>query len=352
MKLHKLNIIFLTIALFISSSALYANTETEAENKEVDVKEMIMHHLMDSYEWNIVTTHHTNISIPLPVILYSKTTGWHIFMSSVFEHGTKSYRGFEISHDEEYKGKIIENTYGTVSRPFDISITKNVVSLIISSLLLIWLIMYVTKELKRNPLEGKKGITGAMEILIRSIVDDVIMPSIGKGFEKYSPYLLTLFFFIFINNLLGLVPFFPGGANVTGNIAITFTLALITFLIVQFSGTKKHFKNIVWPDVPIFLKIPIPLMPILEFIDQFTRPFALMIRLFANMMGGHAMVMGLISVIFLTVGLGVAGNASMMVISVLLTTLIFCIELLVAFIQAYIFTLLSATFIGMSRHPH
>ena len=212
--------------------------------------------------------------------------------------------------------------------------------------------MHVAKVLNRNPLEGKKGITGATEILIRSIVHDVIMPSIGKGFEKYAPYLLTLFFFIFINNLLGLVPFFPGGANVTGNIAITFTLALATFFIVQFSGTKKHFKNIAWPDVPIFLKIPIPLMPLLEFMDQFIRPFALMIRLFANMMGGHAMVMGLISVIFVTVGLGVIGNASMTIAAVLLTTLIFFIELLVAFIQAYIFTLLSATFIGMSRHPH
>jgi F-type H+-transporting ATPase subunit a len=165
--------------------------------------------------------------------------------------------------------------------------------------------------------------------------------------------LLTVFFFIFINNILGLIPIFPGGANVTGNIAITFVLAICTFLIVNFSGTKEYWREILWPDVPLWLKAPVPLMPVIELVGIFTKPFALMIRLFANMLAGHSIVLGLTALVFVTVSLGPVMNTSMTVVSVVFSVFIAFVELLVAYIQAYIFTMLSAVFIGLARvEPH
>ena len=192
-----------------------------------------------------------------------------------------------------------------------------------------------------------------MEILIVSINNDIIKPTIGEGSDKYAPYLLTLFFFIFTNNLLGLIPIFPGGANVTGNIAITLVLALVTFFVVTFSGTKEYFKDIFWPDVPTWLKVPIPLMPAIELVSVFTKPFTLMIRLFANIMAGHSIVLGLTCVIFVTVSLGTAINATMTGVAVVFVVFMDFVELLVAYIQAYVFTILTALYIGMARiKPH
>jgi F-type H+-transporting ATPase subunit a len=186
-----------------------------------------------------------------------------------------------------------------------------------------------------------------------NINDDVIKPCIGKDYRKFAPYLLTVFFFVFINNLMGLIPIFPGGANVTGNIAITFVLALFTFVIVNVFGTKEYFREIFWPDVPLWLKVPIPLMPAIELVGVFTKPFALMIRLFANILAGHSIVLGLTCLVFVTVSLGHAMNTSMTVVSVLFTVFINMVELLVAYIQAYVFTMLSAVFIGLARvEPH
>ena len=186
-----------------------------------------------------------------------------------------------------------------------------------------------------------------------NINDDVIKPCIGKDYRKFSPYLLTVFFFIFLNNLMGIIPIFPGGANVTGNIAITFTLAICTFLIVNIFGTKEYWKEIFWPDVPVWLKVPLPLMPAIELVGVFTKPFALMIRLFANMLAGHSIILGLTCLVFVTVSLGPAMNASMTVVSVLFTVFINLVEVLVAYIQAYVFVLLSAVFIGLARvEPH
>jgi F-type H+-transporting ATPase subunit a len=192
-----------------------------------------------------------------------------------------------------------------------------------------------------------------MEMFIMNINDDVIKPCIGKDYRKFAPYLLTVFFFVFINNLMGLIPIFPGGANVTGNIAITFVLALFTFVIVNVFGTKEYFREIFWPDVPLWLKVPIPLMPAIELVGVFTKPFALMIRLFANILAGHYIVLGLTCLVFVTVSLGHAMNTSMTVVSVLFTVFINMVELLVAYIQAYVFTMLSAVFIGLARvEPH
>jgi F-type H+-transporting ATPase subunit a len=192
-----------------------------------------------------------------------------------------------------------------------------------------------------------------MEMFIMNINDDVIKPCVGKDYKKFAPYLLTVFFFIFLNNLLGLIPFFPGGANVTGNIAVTFVLAVCTFLIVNIFGTKEYWREIFWPEVPLWLKVPIPLMPAIELVGVFTKPFALMIRLFANILAGHSIVLGLTCLVFVTVKLGVGMNASMSIVSVLFSVFISLVELLVAYIQAYVFTMLSAVFIGLARvEPH
>jgi F-type H+-transporting ATPase subunit a len=190
-------------------------------------------------------------------------------------------------------------------------------------------------------------------LFIININDEVIKPGIGKDYKRYAPYLLTVFFFVFINNLMGLIPIFPGGANVTGNIAITFVLAIITFIIVNLSGSKEYWKDIFWPEVPLWLKAPVPIMPVIEIVGVFTKPFALMIRLFANMIAGHSIVLGLTCLIFVTVSMGQAMNTSMTIVSVIMTLFINIVELLVAYIQAYIFTMLSAVFIGLARiEPH
>ncbi|HBL33557.1 MAG TPA: ATP synthase F0 subunit A [Porphyromonadaceae bacterium] len=349
--------IILCSVLLLSSLALPAQAAAApAENggEDLNVKEMILEHLADAYEWHIVSWKNKHVAISLPVILYSENSGWNVFMSSQFHHGHSEYRGFSIAAEGKYAGKIVEkDAAGNDIRPWDFSLTKNALSLIISSLLLLLIIMSVARSLKRNPMEGKKGFVGLMEMFILSINEDIIKPAVGKDHARYAPYLLTVFFFIFTNNILGLVPIFPGGANVTGNIAVTMILALCTFFIINLTGTKEYYKDIFWPDVPTWLKVPIPLMPAIELIGLFTKPFALMIRLFANIMAGHSIVLGLTAIIFVTVKLGTTINVSMTVVSVLFTVFINLVELLVAYIQAYVFTMLSAVFIGMARmEPH
>lgn len=352
--LHKI-LLFVLLAVFIPTVSVCASEpeqKKEQKEKELDVRAFILEHVSDSYSWHITKVGEHELSIPLPVILYSQTSGWHVFMSSVF-HETPVYEGFSIPEEGKYKGKIVEkNAAGEEVRPFDISITKNVFALLFSSILLIIIIMSVARSYKKDPLQSKSGFAGFMELFIMDINDNVIKPCVGKDYKKYAPYLLTVFFFVFINNVLGLIPIFPGGANITGNIAITFTLALITFLIVNISGSKEYWKEIFWPDVPMWLKVP-PLLPAIEMVGIFTKPFALMIRLFANILAGHSIVLGLTCVIFITVKLGVGMNASMTAVSVVFSVFIGMVELLVAYIQAYIFTMLSAVFIGLARvEPH
>ncbi len=321
------------------------------EEAELDIKATILDHLADSYEWQIVSTEEKDLTLHLPVILYSKNLGWHFFSSSKLKNGEAEQKGFYVPSDGKYKGKIIElDADGNQIRPLDLSFTKNAASIMITSLILVLLILSVSKAYKKDPIKPKKGFVGMMEMFIVMINDDLIKPSVGKDYKRYSPYLLTVFLFIFINNLMGLVPIFPGGANVTGNISVTFVLALGTFFVINLTGNKAYYKGIFWPDVPIFLKFPIPIMPIIEVIGLITKPFALMIRLFANIIAGHAIVLGLTMIVFVTVSMGSAINASMTVVSVLFSVFINFIELLVAFIQAYIFTLLSAVFIGMARY--
>ena len=346
----------IVITLFLSTTFVYGNEEAKdstGKPEKLDVKELILEHLADSYTWHITKIGETDIAIPLPVIVFSKTTGWHVFMSSAF-HENAQYEGLSIAAEGKYKGKIVEkDVQGNEVKPFDISITKVTFSLLLNSALLIFIILMVARSYKKDTYESKKGFVGFMEMFIMNINDDVIKPCIGKDYRKFSPYLLTVFFFIFFNNLVGIIPIFPGGANVTGNIAITFTLAVCTFIIVNIFGTREYWREIFWPDVPVWLKVPVPLMPAIELVGVFTKPFALMIRLFANMLAGHSIVLGLTCLVFVTVSLGPAMNASMTVVSVLFSVFINLVEVLVAYIQAYVFVLLSAVFIGLARvEPH
>ena len=317
--------------------------------EELDMNEYLFGHVGDSYEWHITTVKGHPVSIPLPVIVRSKTSGWHVFSSKHLEEG--EHDGFYISDSEKYSGKIVERgPSGEEVRPLDISITKNVAGLIFNSLLLVFLVLFTARWYKKHDAreEAPKGLAGVMEMMITMVEDDIIKECIGKEYKRYSPYLLTAFFFIFINNLMGIVPFFPGGANVTGNIAVTFVLAMCTFIAVNCFGNKHYYKEIFWPDVPMFLKV-IPLMPLIEIIGLFTKPFSLMIRLFANILAGHVMLLGVVAVVFLTAKLGVGMNAGLSAISVLFGVFLDILELLVAFLQAYVFTMLSAVFIGLSR---
>lgn len=358
----KLNYIWLLVLVLFASSINMgaANSEVDQlmpeeaiEKNELNVKELILGHLADSYEWHIWSNGEKHVAISLPVILHSKNSGWHFFSSSKFNHGNSSYNGFRIASEGKYNGKIVElDGSGNETRPLDFSMTKNAAALILNSLILIAIILGVARVMKRDPLKPNKGFAGLMEMFILMIEDEVIKATIGKDYKRYSPYLLTVFFFIFINNLIGLVPFFPGGANVTGNIAVTLVLAIATFLVVNLTGTKAYYKEIFWPDVPTWLKVPFPLMPMIEVVGMFTKPFALMIRLFANIMAGHAIVLGLTCLVFVTVSLGSAINSSMTVLSVVFSVFINFVELLVAFIQAYVFTLLTAVFIGLAREDH
>jgi F-type H+-transporting ATPase subunit a len=324
------------------------------EKKAFEPANFILDHIADSYEWHVTSVGEKHISIPLPVIVYSSEKGFNVFLSSKFHNETHTHNGFSIASDGDYKGKIVEtNANGEQVRPFDLSLTKNAASLLITSALLIFLILYLAKWYKKEPLKAPKGFRGALEMLAFSINDDVIKPSIGKDYKKYAPYLLTVFFFVFLSNILGLIPIFPGGANATGNIAITFVLAMCTFFIVNFSGTKEYWKEIFNPPVPMWLKLPIPIMPILEIFGIFTKPFALMMRLFANIFAGHAAVMAFMCLIFVAAALGTGFLVGMTFASVLFSIFMNFLEVLVAFIQAYVFTMLSAVFIGMAKvEPH
>lgn len=357
MKNYLKYILTLSFMFALMAAQPLAAEETHGNDEPLDVKEMILEHLGDAYEWHVTTIGDMHLTVPLPVIVYSEISGFNVFLSSRLSHG-ETYNGFYIAQSGDYKGKVVEkDAAGGELRPWDFSLTKNATSLIFNSILLIIIIMSVARFYKRQAktgvFEAPKGFVGAMEMFIMSVENDIIKPCVGKNFRKFSPYLLTAFFFIFINNIMGLIPIFPGGANVTGNIAITFVLALFTFVIVNVFGTKEYWKEIFWPDVPTWLKVPVPIMPVIELVGIFTKPFALMIRLFANILAGHSIVLGLTCLIFVTVSLGPAINGSMTVVSVLLTIFIDLVELLVAYIQAYVFTMLSAVFIGLAQvEPH
>jgi F-type H+-transporting ATPase subunit a len=236
------------------------------------------------------------------------------------------------------------------TRVYDFSFTKTVLAIFISVILLLVIFLSVAKAYRKRKNEAPSGIQSLVEPLILFIRDDIAKSSIGeKKYERFMPYLLTVFFFIFINNLLGLIPLFPGGANVTGNIAVTLVLAVFTFVLTTINGNKHYWIDIVnTPGVPWWLKVPVPLMPIVEIIGIITKPFVLMVRLFANITAGHIIVLGFISLIFIFGAISVALGLGVSVVSVSFMIFMSLLELLVAFIQAYVFTLLSALYFGLA----
>ena len=339
--------------------------EGEVMEQEFKAGDMIIEHVIDAHDWHILSYGDFHLTIPLPIILLHDG-GIHVFMSNKFHHGHDEHNGFGIAHEGDQKGKvvrvlrerfiddhvIIQDTDQEL--PLDFSITKNVLSLFMSLIFMSWLFIYIAKMYRKRAGEAPKGVQSFLEPLILFIRDDIAKASIGeKRYMKYMPYLLTLFFFIFFNNLLGLVPFFPGGANVTGNIAVTMVLALFTFVITTFSANKNYWVHIVnTPGVPWWLKLPIPLMPVVEFIGILTKPFVLMVRLFANMTAGHIIVLGFISLIFIFGEINTGLGFGVSIVSVAFAIFMNVLELLVAFIQAYVFTLLSALYFGMATEEN
>ncbi len=347
---------------------LAAIDENEKKEEGVDPAAVIFGHIIDVHSWHMFdyksvdketgdTVEHA-VAIPLPVILINNG---HIdmFWSSKFHHGHADYKGYRlvgggaekeeiICVDEE--GNPVLDEEGNVVKPIDLSISKIPAAIMIICLLLIILIMIAKNGYKKRENQAPKGIQSLVEMLVVFVRDSIVRPMIGeKHYEKYLPYLLTLFFFIFFTNIMGLIPFFPAGANVTGNIAVTGILAIITFFITNLSGNKHYWIDIFnTPGVPAWLKI-FPLMPLIEVVGMFTKPIVLMIRLFANMTAGHIVVLGLIVIIFImSNALSVGVGGAMSVISVLFSVFISVLECLVAYIQAFVFTMLSALYIGMA----
>ncbi|MBK7711304.1 MAG: F0F1 ATP synthase subunit A [Bacteroidales bacterium] len=338
-------------------SALGSEPQEETKNKEngeseeaFDASTFIMEHIADSHEWHLFTRKNgESVAVYLPVILYSKEKGLDVFSSKKLAHG-HTFNGYKLEEEGELKGTIVSvNAEGKIDEeniPLDFSITKAVVGLFSAAIIGLLLFLSLARSYKKTGISHPKGIQSFLEPVILFVRDDIAISNIGKDkYEKYMPYLLTVFFFILINNLMGLVPFPPPfGANVTGNIAVTFVLAVFTFLITQLSGNKNYWRHVfATPGVPFWL---LPVMIPVEIIGIFSKPFALMIRLFANITAGHIIVLSLVCLIFIFKSLGVAP------VSILFVIFMDCLELLVAFLQAYVFTLLSALFISLAVQDH
>jgi len=350
MTCRKILFKFLLAAFLLCPASLARAQHESGEDEKFNPGTFILDHIGDAYEWHILTWNGSHVSIPLPVILYSKQSGFHAFMSTGFHHG--DHNGFRIDADGPNKGKIVELSTG--ERPLlDLSITKNVLAIFVSMAIILWVFLSVAKAYKSRENQAPKGLQSLIEPLVLFVRDDIAHPAIGHKYKVYMPYLLTLFFFILVNNLMGLIPFFPFGANVTGNIAVTLVLAVITFIITMYSSTKTYWVHIFnTPGVPLWLKLPIPIMPFTEVLGVFIKPFVLMIRLFANITAGHIVALGFFSLIFLFGEMHIAMGYGISIVSVAFTVFMMFLELLVAFIQAYVFTLLSALYFGMASEEH
>ena len=323
---------------------LLAFISTNSFEADFQAGELIIEHISDAYEWHIMDFGETHLTIPLPVILYDEGE-WLVFMSSHFQHGQDAYKGYFITHHDLNTGKIVKmDDAGNEVRPtLDISITKNVVAIFFSSIILIIVFISVAHAYTRNEGHAPKGFQSFIEPIIIFVRDDIAKASIGKHYEKYTPYLLSIFFFILLNNLLGLIPFFPGGANVTGNIGVTGVLAFFTFVITTINANKGYWVHIV--NTP---GVPWPLMPFVEIMGVFTKPFVLMVRLFANITAGHIIILSFVSLIFIFGQMSAGLGYGVSIVSVGFSIFMNFVELLVAFIQAYVFTLLSALYFGMA----
>ncbi len=302
----------------------------------------IMEHIKDSHEWHFATIGHTHITLPLPVIIYEVGYGFRFYMSSDFvdEHHNKiKVDGFFIDENDHIV------SVDPAIKIYDISITKNVTTLLLSVVLLFAVFLSTASRYKKDPLKPPSGLQAFLEPVVLFVRDEIARPTIGeKNYERYMPYLLSVFFFIWFNNMMGLL---PGAANTTGHISVTMTLALFTFVITNVTANKAYWVHIFnTPGVPWWLKIPVPLMPFVEFVGVFTKPFSLMVRLFANITAGHIIILSLIALVFIFHSVAVG------IFSVLFGLFMDMIELLVAFIQAFVFTLLSAIYFGLANEEH
>lgn len=317
--------------------------------------DFIFDHIVDDYSWHIITVKGHHISVPLPVIAFT-SQGLKVGMSNHWAHG-HVYKGMKIPEHGKFEGQLVEvNNHGEIIGPVkaDLSITKTVFAMLFSVLLLVWIFVSIARQYTKHPDQAPKGLQSFLEPLILFVRDDIARSSIGeKHYERFTPFLLTIFFFILFNNLLGLIPFFPGGANVTGNISVTMVLAFLTFIVTTISGNKNYWLHIFNPHgVPWWLKLPIPLIPFIELIGLFIKPFVLMVRLFANITAGHIIVLGFFSLIFIFGNMTPVAGYAVSPFSLLFTIFMSMLELLVAFIQAYVFTILSAIYFGMAVEEH
>lgn len=363
--------VFSIFSIAFLNPAIAGGGETDSTKKEekFNATEVIFGHILDGHEYHFMDIYKKGkkhpVTIPLPVILYSPQRGLTTFMSSKFHHGHDPHKGYRLL-TEEYlaemtkegidvkkeglnAGKIIpvsaDGKWDRTTKVFDVSITRNVVQMFLALFILVWIMLVVAKRYKRG--EGvnsaPKGVQNLIEPIITFVRDEVAKPNLGRKYEQYLPYILTIFFFILINNLFGLI---PGSANVTGNIAFTLILGVISFIVILFSSNKHYWGHILNPpDVPGWVKII--LVPV-EILSVFIKPFALIIRLFANMVAGHIIIICLISLIFIFAGLNVYAGWGTSIFSIAFTIFIYFIEILVAFIQAFIFAMLTAVFVGQA----
>jgi len=341
---------FILALFFAVPSAVFAEpsdakAKAGTEGKSFNAGDMILEHVSDSHSWHVAG----DFSIPLPIILYSSNHGFAIFSSGNLENGAV-YNGYKMNGQHI----VVANPDGSVNKEdtaklWDFSLTKTAASIVLSGLLLLLIMTAVSRGYSKRGTGAPKGIQSFFEPIIVFVRDDLAIPSIGKkNYEKFMPFLLTLFFFILLMNFLGLVPFFPGGANVTGNIAITTTLACFTFIVMMANSGKTYWGHTLWmPGVPAWVKISI-LGPI-ETLGIILKPFTLLIRIFANMLAGHIVALSFFALIFIFGGLwGPFAGYLTSVFSVAFSAGMLLLDVLVSLIQAYVFTLLSAIYFGMA----
>lgn len=336
--------VFSLLSLAVATN-VFAQEKEENQSHEkknaFDANEVIFGHVKDAHEFHFLSYEGSDgkeheVAISLPVILYSPQNGFSFFMSSAFHHN-ENVDGYKL-----VEGKIVP--VDPAVSVYDISLTRNVVQMLLALIVFVWIMISVAKKYKRGHgvLRGPSGMQNALEIVIEFVVEQVAKPNLGNKYVRYMPYLLTVFFFILINTIFGLI---PGSANVTGNIAFTMVLAVLAFIVIMISTNKHYWGHIFNPDVPAFVK---PILIIVEILGIFTKPFALMIRLFANMLAGHIIIICLISLIFIFGALNKGIGWGFAPVSLAFSVFIYFIEILVAFIQAFIFTNLTAVFIGQA----
>ncbi|MCR4828842.1 MAG: F0F1 ATP synthase subunit A [Bacteroidales bacterium] len=382
----KFKLLLLILPLFaFAMVGCSSGSYTDEPAKDINPGAVIVGHVTDSHIWHLFDycskdgKEHV-VAVDLPIILIDDGAV-EIFSSKKFHHGHAAVTGKKHTYalvggtiEENPEVVILADAYKTPGiskeeiicvdpdthqqlldekgkpvKPIDISITKTAFAILVAVTLLIALVLYTARQYKKRGNQAPHGVQTLMEILILHVRDGIVEPILGHNTNRFLPYLLTLFFFIFFCNILGLIPIFPAGANITGNIAVTAILAFITFVIVNLSGNKHYWKDIFnTPGVPAWLKI-FPLMPIVELSGVFIKPVVLMLRLFANMTAGHIIILGFIVIIFiLSNSFGTAVGGTVSVFSVLFAVFISVLECLVAYIQAFVFTMLTALYIGMA----